>query len=76
MSMCIKIAFYFKNVFPFEMLSLLFVYQELQEFYPGDNVFDATDWCSLSDGFDGRWRKKVNVTSINVLSFTEQKLFS
>ncbi|XP_077051529.1 activity-dependent neuroprotector homeobox protein 2b [Siphateles boraxobius] len=32
--------------------------QELQEFYPGDNVFDATDWCSLSDGYDGRWRKK------------------
>ncbi|XP_026145759.1 activity-dependent neuroprotector homeobox protein 2-like [Carassius auratus] len=32
--------------------------QELQEFYPGDNVFDATDWPSLSDGFEGRWRKK------------------
>ncbi|XP_056335794.1 activity-dependent neuroprotector homeobox protein 2b [Danio aesculapii] len=32
--------------------------QELQEYYPGDNIFDATDWCNLSDGFDGRWRKK------------------
>ncbi|XP_051527270.1 activity-dependent neuroprotector homeobox protein 2-like [Myxocyprinus asiaticus] len=32
--------------------------EDLQEFYPGDNVFDATDWCDLSDGFDGRWIKK------------------
>ncbi|XP_051992035.1 activity-dependent neuroprotector homeobox protein 2-like [Xyrauchen texanus] len=32
--------------------------EDLQEFYPGDKVFDATDWCDLSDGFDGRWIKK------------------
>lgn len=32
--------------------------QDLQEFYPGDSIFDATDWNSLSDGFDGRWKKK------------------
>ncbi len=43
------------------MLFLFFVYQELQEFYPGDNVFDATDWPSLSEGFDRRWKKKVNL---------------
>ncbi|KAA0710236.1 Activity-dependent neuroprotector homeobox protein 2 [Triplophysa tibetana] len=32
--------------------------QELQEYFPGDNIFDATDWNSLSDGYDGRWKKK------------------
>ncbi|TRY74163.1 hypothetical protein DNTS_004227 [Danionella cerebrum] len=32
--------------------------KELEEFYPGDSIADATDWWSLSDGFDGKWKKK------------------
>lgn len=35
--------------------------QSLQEFDPGDSVFDATEWTDLSDGFNGKWKKKVNI---------------
>lgn len=35
--------------------------QTLQDFDPGDSIFDATEWTDLSDGFNGKWKKKVNV---------------
>ncbi|KAB5517840.1 hypothetical protein PHYPO_G00171810 [Pangasianodon hypophthalmus] len=38
-----------------ECLSLC---KSLQEFDPGDSVFDATEWTDLSDGFNGKWKKK------------------
>ncbi|XP_058261227.1 activity-dependent neuroprotector homeobox protein 2b [Hemibagrus wyckioides] len=38
-----------------ECLSLC---QNLKEFDPGDSVFGATRWTDLSDGFNGKWKKK------------------
>lgn len=38
--------------------------QSLQEFDPGDSVFDATEWTDLSDGFNGKWKKKVNTQNV------------
>ncbi|XP_060721684.1 activity-dependent neuroprotector homeobox protein 2b [Tachysurus vachellii] len=38
-----------------ECLSLC---QSLQEFDPGDSIFGATKWTDLSDGFNGKWKKK------------------
>ncbi|KAI5607733.1 ADNP homeobox 2b [Silurus asotus] len=32
--------------------------KSFQEFDPGDSAFDATEWTDLSDGFNGKWKKK------------------
>lgn len=41
--------------------------QSLQEFDPGKSVFDATKWTDLSDGFNGKWKKKVNIQFLSSL---------
>ncbi|KAI4882610.1 hypothetical protein NFI96_032807, partial [Prochilodus magdalenae] len=32
--------------------------QGLQDFDPGETVYNATEWSDLADGFDGKWKKK------------------
>ncbi|XP_062845914.1 activity-dependent neuroprotector homeobox protein 2b [Trichomycterus rosablanca] len=38
-----------------ECLSLC---ENLQEFDPGESVFNATEWADFCDGFNGKWKKK------------------